>query len=125
MKIFLFVAAAIFASSASAADVTFSSIDQDHNGTIEEKEAQTLGGAAFARLDANKDGKLAAAEIEGRLTPDVLKAADPNKDGGLNAEEYAALVTARFKLVNTNADGKVGERELASPAGDLLLIMLK
>jgi hypothetical protein len=100
-------------------------MDQDHNGTIEEKEAQAFGRTAFDRLDANKDGSLSASEIEGRLATDVLRAADPNKDGGLNAEEYAALITARFKLVNTNADGKVGERELATPAGDLLLIMLK
>ena len=124
MKTILFVAAFV-ASATAHADATFSSIDEDHNGVIEEREAQGSGRAAFDRLDANKDGSLSAAEIEGRLAPDVLKAADPNADGGLNAEEYAALITARFKFANTDSDGTVDGQELETPAGTLLLIMMK
>ena len=126
MKVILFDAAACMAAIGSAlGDATFSAIDLDHNGTIDEREAQASGGAVFGRLDAGKDGSLNASEIEGRLTPEVLKAADPNADGALNAEEYAALITARFKLVNTDADGRVNESELETPAGTLLLIMIK
>ena len=125
MKTILFTAVFLASLGTALADATFSSIDQDHNGAIEEKEAQASGQAAFGRLDASKDGNLVASELEGRLTPEVLKAADPNADGGLNAEEYAALITARFKLANKGADGKVSESELETPAGALLLIMMK
>ena len=127
MRVMLFaiVACCLIPGVIAHADETFSSIDLDHNGRIDEQEAQAAGRAVFQRLDANRDGNLDAPEIDGRLGPAVLKAADPGADSALNAEEYAALITARFKAANTDADGKVDQNELKTLTGALLLLMIK
>ena len=124
------VVSAIFACilasvSGARGDEAFSSLDTDHNGTIEEQEAQAAGRALFTRLDRNQNGSLDAAEIGDRLGAAVQKGADPGADGALNAEEYAALVKARFKSANTDADGTVDENELKTLTGALLLLVIK
>jgi hypothetical protein len=53
-----------------------------------------------------------------------MKAADPDADAGLNRQEYASLLTARYKSANENADGTLDSNELASLAGRLLLVMV-
>jgi hypothetical protein len=59
---------------------------------VEEAEAQAGGGRLFAELDKNGDGLLQPGELNGRLGAAVLKAADPDADGALNPQEYAALI---------------------------------
>ena len=52
----------------------------------------------FAQLDANKDGQLTADEIpddKRRLFERLLRIADKNQDGKLNAEEFAAGLKPR------------------------------
>jgi hypothetical protein len=78
----------------------------------------------FADLDKNRDGLLQPAELDGRLGAPVLKVADPDADGALNPQEYAALIKARYKSANANSDGLVDGVELASLAGQLLVIMV-
>ena len=119
------VACCLLAGGTARADETFNSIDLDHDGRIDEQEAQAAGRAVFQRLDANRDGNLDVPEINGRLGPAVLKAADPGADRALNGEEYATLITARFKAANTDADGKVDQDELKTLTGALLLLMIK
>ena len=109
----------------SHADDAFSALDLNHDGTIAEQEAQDAGMVVFKRLDTNQDGRLDPGEIDGRLGPAVLKAADPGADSALNGEEYAALITARFKGANADGDGKVSPSELATLTGALLLLMIK
>jgi hypothetical protein len=41
----------------------------------------------------------------------------PDADGALNPQEYAALITARYKSANTNSDGLVDVSELNFLAG--------
>jgi hypothetical protein len=53
-----------------------------------------------------------------------MKAADPDADGALNPQEYAALITARYKSANTSSDGHVDVSELNSLSGRLLLIAI-
>ena len=67
---------------------------------------------------------LQAEEIKGRLGGPVQKAAVSDADGGLNFQEYAALLTARYKSVNGNGDGLVDPSELDSLTGQLLLVMM-
>lgn len=76
-------------------------------GTREEAEAQAGGPKLFADLDKNGDGLLQPQELNGRLGAPVLKAADPDADGALNPQEYAALITACYKSANANSDGLV------------------
>ena len=103
----------------------FAAFDADGNGLLEEGEARAAGAALFARLDADHNGNLDPGELGGRLGDPVFRAADVNRDGALNAEEYSGLLAARFKSSNTNGDGAVDEQELGALPGALLLVMMR
>ncbi len=87
-------------------------LDTNGNHIVEEAEAQAGGLKLFADLDKNGDGLLQPQELNGRLGAPVVKAADPDADGALNPQEYAALITARYKSANANSDGLVDGAEL-------------
>ena len=59
-----------------------------------------------------------------RLIPTFPKA-DPDKDKTLDKAEWDAEVERRFKAADTNRDGTLDARELASPAGTTLLRLLQ
>jgi hypothetical protein len=99
-------------------------LDTNRNHIVEEAEAQASGRRLFDSLDEDRDGLLQANELNGRLGAPVMKAADPDADAGLNRQEYASLLTARYKSANENADGTLDSNELASLAGRLLLVMV-
>jgi hypothetical protein len=52
-------------------------------------KAPAKGSVVFARLDANKDGKLSTAEMAGDLKAAHFSMLDTNKDGVLSAAEFA------------------------------------
>ena len=99
-------------------------LDTNQNRLLEEREAQAAGRQLFGSIDENRDGRLQPEEIKGRLGGPVQKAADTDADGGLNFQEYAALLTARYKSANGNGDGLVDPSELSSLTGQLLLVMM-
>lgn len=109
---------------ASVSADSFDAIDTDSNGLISDAEAQAAGRALFQRLDVDGDGRLSSNEVGGRLGAPMFKAADPDNDGTLDAEEYAAIVTARFKSANTNGDGAVDRQEFVALPGTLLAIVI-
>ena len=109
------------ADAADAADA-LTRLDTNQNHLLEEAEAQA--GKLFAELDKSGDGLLQPEELNGRLGAAVLKAADPDADGALNQQEYAALLTARYKSANSGFDGLVDVSELNSLAGQLLLVTI-
>ena len=53
----------------------------------------------------------------------LVAAGSPDADGALNPQEYAALLTVRYKSANTNSDGLIDVSELNSLGGRLLLGM--
>ena len=118
------IALMLTATSQSAIADPLATLDANRNHILEESEAQAAGRRLFDTLDRDRDGRLQPNEVNGRLGGAVLKAADPDADGGLNTQEYAALLTARFKSANQNADGTLDNNELASLAGRLLLVMV-
>ena len=118
------IALMLVATSQSAISDPLTTLDANRNHVLEESEAQAAGRRLFDTLDTDRDGRLQPKEVDGRLGGAVLKAADPDADGGLNTEEYAALLTARFKSANENADGTLDNNELTTLAGRLLLVML-
>jgi len=113
----------VTAHGADAADA-LAKLDTNGNHIVEEAEAQAGGRKLFADLDKNGDGLLQPEELNERLGAAVLKAADHDVDGALNPQEYAALITARYKSANVNSDGLVDGAELGSLAGQLLVIMV-
>jgi hypothetical protein len=127
MKLFhaalVLIALHVTAHGADAANA-LAKLDTNENHIVEEAEAQAAGRKLFAALDKNGDDLLQREELEGRLGAPVLKAADPDADGGLNPQEYAALITARYKSANANSDGLVDGAELGSLAGQLLLVVI-
>ena len=57
--------------------------------TVTRAEAQTKAGAMFERMDANKDGKIDAADREARLGQ-RFDAMDSNRDGKIDRGEFMA-----------------------------------
>jgi Ca2+-binding EF-hand superfamily protein len=82
----------------------------------------------FEAMDANKDGKVTAAEMDaahervtgqkamkGEMTAaDKIKVVDADGDGILTAAEHAAGSRKMFEAMDTNKDGFVGKEELAA-----------
>jgi hypothetical protein len=119
----LFAFALLVAPAVDAADA-LTRLDTNQNHLLEEAEAQAGGRKLFSGLDKSGDGFLQPEELNGRLGAAVLKAADPDADGALNPQEYAALITARYKSASTSPDGLVDVSELNSLSGRLLLVMI-
>ncbi|MYL96284.1 hypothetical protein GR702_00660 [Novosphingobium sp. FGD1] len=68
-------------------------MDADGDGTVTRAEAQTAAAAMFARMDANKDGKLDKADRE--LARQQMRDArfarmDANGDGSISKTEFSA-----------------------------------
>jgi len=80
--------------------------------------------AIFARLDADKNGSLNAAEFARlgpapiKANPDpLIKAMDANKDGKVTKAEHNAAGSARFTQIDANKDGVLTEAEAKAAAG--------
>jgi hypothetical protein len=54
-----------------------------------------------------------------------LAAADPDHDGTLTLDEYLAIVEKRFHAANRDNDGTLDAGELRTPAGRMLLRLLR
>lgn len=86
---------ALLAFPASAADLTDAQIESafevanpDKDGTLDMKEAATLG-----------------------ISEKTFKAANPDNDGTLDKKEFRAAIEAQFKAANPDNDGTLDEKE--------------
>lgn len=104
---------------------TIKLFDGDNDGTVDLAEAKKAATALFDKLETDKDGKITAKELQGRLSKVDLAAADPGKHGSLTKDEYLALVAQRFKAADPDNDGKLDAKEIATPAGYALVRLLK
>lgn len=101
--------------------------DTDHDGkvTLAEFKASTAERQTrmFARMDANKDGKITQAESDaagkraeaaGRTgSPGgMLMRLDADKDGAVTRAELGAMGERRFQMADTNKDGWLSKGEL-------------
>jgi DNA-binding protein HU-beta len=112
----------------------FAWIDADHNGFITRPEATRsylaiIGGLslaekahAFRAMDANKDGKISAAEYKGPKARFAM--VDANKDGMITGAEArrayqsyvrGALIAGALKKMDTNKDGMISATEYKGP----------
>jgi EF hand len=92
------------------------SYDADGDGRVTREEARTARGAMFARLDADHDGTLSAAERPGAQAPgmgaDQLRRADTNHDGALSHDEFLGMPYRAFDLFDANHDNVLDAAEL-------------
>ena len=100
-------------------------LDSDNDGTIDLAEAKKSASDLFAKLDRDHDGTHDKRELARRLSAKELAAADPDHDGTLTADEYAAVVEQRFQAADPDKDGTLDAKELNSAAGKALLRLLK
>jgi hypothetical protein len=110
---------------ASRAGGPLQSLDTDHDGTVDLKEARAAAAATFDRLDRDHDGTLSAWELRGRMSARELAAEDPDHDGTLTKEEHAAAVEKRFKAANRDKDDTLDGRELAFRPGHAFLRLVR
>lgn len=112
-------------------DSQFHQMDADKNGILTKKEIEEDQRAAssraveetrkalFAKLDADKDGALSAAEFA-KLPMDapktdpapVLAQDDLNHDGSITLVEYRTAKLANFDNIDTDKDGIVSVAEM-------------
>lgn len=97
-------------------------LDRDGKVTFDEfrkVQADTM----LARMDANKDGKVARTELKGRdgeaprgprkmLADRMWGMMDANKDGALSRAEIEAAAKFRFDRGDTNKDGWLSKGEI-------------
>ncbi len=107
------------------------SADSNHDGAVSKKEFNTYytkhNAKHFKELDANRDGKLTANELQSSMPkPPVapnnggtahldnrFAAADANQDGGLDSAEAVnmPMLSKYYDEVDSNHDGKVTRQE--------------
>jgi len=121
----VFLAGASSSAVAASAAEPIKVFDLDADGTLDLGEVKKAAAALFARLDRDHDGTLDKRELAGRLTVRELAAADPDHDGTLTLDEYLAVVEKRFNAANRDNDGTLDARELRTPAGRVLLRLLR
>jgi Ca2+-binding EF-hand superfamily protein len=101
--------------------------DTDHDGKVTLAEFKASNAQRqdrmFARMDANKDGKITqveadaaakAAEAAGRggRAGGMLMRMDANSDGAVTRAELGAMSERRFQTADTNKDGWLSKGEL-------------
>ncbi len=88
--------------------------DTDGNGVVTKAEFLADVEARFAKLDANKDGKISKEERpgggEGRGGRRMGRI-DTDKDGAISLDEQRAQANRRFDRLDANSDGKVDRAE--------------
>jgi len=88
--------------------------DTNGDGVVTEAEFLADVDARFAKLDADKDGKISKQErpgdAEGRGGR-MMRRIDTNNDGAISLDEQRAQANRRFDRLDANADGKVDKAE--------------
>jgi Ca2+-binding EF-hand superfamily protein len=103
-------------------------VDSDNDDTITLEEADQAASKRFDRLDTDHDGTLTLDEFQGSQAVKPAKAEfegmDKDHDGTVSKDEYLSEIARLFKKVDTNGDDKIDAKELRSPMGRVLQILL-
>jgi EF hand len=91
------------------------SADGNHDGVVSRDEARALRVAAFARLDADANGRVSAAEragaAEGRGGR-MLERADANGDGAITRDEFMSRPMRAFDRFDANDNDALEASEI-------------
>ncbi len=99
--------------------------DLDHDGKLSLAEAKSAAAYRFDKLDHDKDGTLSRKELAKRVGASEFKKANADSDDTLDKAEYLKLVEDQFKAADKDSEGTLDKAELASPAGRMLMSLLK
>jgi hypothetical protein len=112
------------------ADLIMMRFDTNGDSKIDTGEWQMGTAASFEEIDADRDGKISAAEIDGlgeaiakevgaaagalvpKLIKPILLAMDADGDGAVSREEFAKKVGAVFATLDANMDAVLTRTEL-------------
>jgi Ca2+-binding EF-hand superfamily protein len=100
-------------------------LDPDRDGTVSLAEAKAAASRLFSTLDRDHDGTLDRRELRGRMVSKEFAAADGDHDGTLDKAEYLAAVERAFNAANRDNDGTLDAKELSTPRGRVLLRLLR
>jgi len=104
----------------------FEQIDADGNGAVTQEELRAHAAARFATADADNDGFVTPQEMQaqrgGKRAEKMLERHDANKDGKLDAAELEAAAESRhgkraakmMQRVDANSDGKLSLEEVSA-----------
>lgn len=99
-------------------------IDGDNDGTLDLAEVIHAGSKVFAEINPDGDTTLESGETKGRLTAQDWKKANKDGDKTLEMDEWLSILRARFKAANPDKDGTLDAKELDSPAGQKVIVMI-
>jgi hypothetical protein len=85
--------------------------DANQDGVITKEEMLAQTAARFAKLDANGDGKVTAAERENARGGGT---GGRGMDGDMTLADMQAQAARRFDRLDTNGDGKIDQAERAA-----------
>ncbi|MCX8476153.1 MAG: EF-hand domain-containing protein [Sphingomonas sp.] len=89
--------------------------DANNDGAVTKAEMLADVDARFAKLDANKDGKISKDERPGGDGAGrggrMLSRIDTDGDGAISLDEQRAQATRRFERVDANKDGTIDQAE--------------
>lgn len=117
----------LFAAPASV-DKEFAMMDANKDGKVSAAEHAAGARSMFEQMDADRDGKVTAAEmsaaqlaVTGRhaeksdmSAADKIKTVDADGDAILTADEHAKASASMFATMDTNKDGFLSKKELAT-----------
>ena len=99
--------------------------DLDHDGTLSLAEAKSAAAYRFDKLDHDHDGTLSRKELARRVGSAEFKQANGDSDKTLDKAEYLSLVETQFKAADKDGEGTLTKAEMATPAGKMLVSLLK
>ena len=115
------------ATSAAASDpaVFIQRFDRSGKGLLDMKAVLNAAVVKFGTLDTEKRGRMTTQQLAGLLTPEEFKAANPDGDTTIGAEEWFDLVRRHFYAANPDNDGSLSVDEFKSPSGQALLKLIQ
>ncbi len=94
--------------------------DTDKDGTLDKAEVDAAAGAAFEKLDKDKDGSLTLKEVGHHLSKADFAAAETDQDRTLTKAEFLGVADKAFTAADTDHDGTVDAKEFKTKAGQAL-----
>ncbi|HTV78321.1 MAG TPA: EF-hand domain-containing protein [Steroidobacteraceae bacterium] len=99
--------------------------DRSGKGLLDLKAIMNAAMVKFEYVDKDHTGRLTEQQLSTELTPREFRAANPDGDKTIGAEEWFNLVRRRFQAANPDHDGSISVAELETPQGKRLLKLLQ